>query len=290
MSVASLRQDLRVIFRSPIITEYMTHIKEKLDLLEARLTDLIEVKLSRWLQGKELDGSISSLLVREMYAGSSGDQTDNPLVPNAFTIRANPEDSRVWEDEPVLWDQLSDLISQAGEEAGLRFSSRPQVRFIPDRELPSGEIRIQASISEQPTPETATMNLANAGTEQLLPPDAFIIVDSKTIYPLNRPVINIGRRPDNHLVIDDERVSRLHAQLRAVRGHFVIFDLGSTSGTFVNGVRQNQCPLSPGDVISLGGVTLVYGQDPGFKFAHATGGVEPDSGETQPLTPFRPEQ
>lgn len=286
----SLRQDLRVISPSPIITGYMSHIKEKLDLLEARLADLIEGKLSRWFHSKELDGNISKLVVREMYARSSIDQADNLTVPEAFTILANPEDPRVWEDESMLCDQLSEIILQAGEEAGVRFLSRPQVRFIPDRELPQGEFRIQASVSENSINETATMNLANTEAEDLLPPGAFLIVGSTTIYPLNKPVINLGRRPDNHLVIDDERVSRLHAQLRSVNGRFVIFDLGSSGGTFVNGIRQNQCPLSPGDVISLAGVTLVYGQDPDFKSTPTPLNAEPDSGETQPLTPFYPEK
>jgi len=66
---------------------------------------------------------------------------------------------------------------------------------------------------------------------------------------------------DNHLVIDDPRVSRLHAQLRIVRGQFVIFDLDSTGGTFVNGQRIHQYTLRAGDVISLAGVPLVFGQE-----------------------------
>jgi pSer/pThr/pTyr-binding forkhead associated (FHA) protein len=78
---------------------------------------------------------------------------------------------------------------------------------------------------------------------------------------LNGGVVNIGRRPDNHLVIDDARISRLHAQLRLVRGRYMLFDLESTGGTFINGERIRQHTLRPGDVISLAGVPLVYGQD-----------------------------
>lgn len=81
------------------------------------------------------------------------------------------------------------------------------------------------------------------------------------VYPLIRTVINIGRRPDNDLVIDDARISRVHAQLRALHQHYVVFDLGSSGGTRVNGEPVNQHVLSPGDVISLAGLPLVYGQD-----------------------------
>ena len=46
-----------------------------------------------------------------------------------------------------------------------------------------------------------------------------------------------------------------------VRGRFVVFDLDSTGGTWVNGVRIQQAALTPGDVISLAGLPLIYGQD-----------------------------
>jgi pSer/pThr/pTyr-binding forkhead associated (FHA) protein len=41
----------------------------------------------------------------------------------------------------------------------------------------------------------------------------------------------------------------------------VLFDLNSTGGSFVNGQRTNQSVLYPGDVISLAGVALIFGQD-----------------------------
>ena len=168
----------------------------------------------------------------------------------------------------------------------MHFGAPPQVKFVPDQELPLGRNKVQAHSSLKLMNETMTLSLDRSETGELLPADAFLIVDGTNIFPLNRPVINIGRRDDNHLVIDDERVSRLHSQLRAVKGRYVIFDLGSTGGTFVNGVRQGHCPLYPGDVLSLAGVTLVYGQDPGFKSADTGVQSRSDDGETQPLTPF----
>lgn len=93
------------------------------------------------------------------------------------------------------------------------------------------------------------------------PENAFLIVDGVKVIPLALPVVNIGRRLDNELVIDDPRVSRIHAQLRAIKGHYVVFDLNSTGGTFVNGQRTTQCVLYPGDVVSLAGVPLLFGQN-----------------------------
>ena len=94
-----------------------------------------------------------------------------------------------------------------------------------------------------------------------IPENAFLIIEGLRVHPLREAVVNIGRRLENHVIIDDPRISRQHAQLRAIKGHFVLFDLNSTGGTFVNGQRADQTVLYPEDVISLAGVILVFGQD-----------------------------
>ena len=114
--------------------------------------------------------------------------------------------------------------------------------------------KLEANDPETDLPETP--EAADA-----IPENAFLIIEGLRVYPLREPIVNIGRRLENHVVIDDPRISRHHAQLRALKGHFVLFDLNSTGGTFVNGQRANQTVLYPDDVISLAGVILVFGQD-----------------------------
>lgn len=109
-----------------------------------------------------------------------------------------------------------------------------------------------------------------------IPEDAFVIVDGVKVIPLSQPLIRIGRRLENNLVLDDPRVSRTHAELRAINGRYVLFDLNSTGGTFVNGLKITQSVVYPGDVISLAGVNLVYGQK--------NPPPRPDLKETSPLT------
>jgi pSer/pThr/pTyr-binding forkhead associated (FHA) protein len=94
-----------------------------------------------------------------------------------------------------------------------------------------------------------------------IPPNAVFLMEGGKSYPLDRSVINIGRMLDNDLVIDDPRVSRHHAQLRAVDGHFVLLDTNSTGGIFVNERRVTQTILYPNDSVSLAGVILVFHQD-----------------------------
>jgi len=98
-------------------------------------------------------------------------------------------------------------------------------------------------------------------TNDAIPQNAILIIEGVIVHLLKESVINIGRKLGNHITIDDPRISREHAQLRAINGHFVLFDLNSMGGTFVNGQRTSEIVLYPGDLISLAGVTLIYAQD-----------------------------
>lgn len=90
--------------------------------------------------------------------------------------------------------------------------------------------------------------------------DAFLIINGIDLFPLKLAVTSIGRKIDNELVLNDPRVSRRHAELRCFRGRFVVFDMGSSGGTYVNGHRVNHSVVYDGDVISLAGVQLVFRQ------------------------------
>lgn len=88
---------------------------------------------------------------------------------------------------------------------------------------------------------------------------AFLIVDGNRAVSLERPVTSIGRKSDNHIVVKNQHVSRYHAQIRNVKGSYVLMDLDSTVGTSVNGKKIKQAFLKEGDVISVGGIPLIFG-------------------------------
>ncbi|MCO6005099.1 ATP-binding cassette domain-containing protein [Actinoallomurus purpureus] len=69
-------------------------------------------------------------------------------------------------------------------------------------------------------------------------------------------VVRIGRGPENDMVIADLRVSRQHAELRSAGGTYEIVDLGSRSGTYVNGRRVERAPIGPQDIIGIGPSTF----------------------------------
>jgi ABC-type multidrug transport system ATPase subunit len=69
-------------------------------------------------------------------------------------------------------------------------------------------------------------------------------------------VLRIGRAPENDMVITDLRVSRQHAELRSAGGAYEIIDVGSRSGTYVNGQRVERSPIGPQDIIGIGPSTF----------------------------------
>jgi pSer/pThr/pTyr-binding forkhead associated (FHA) protein len=73
------------------------------------------------------------------------------------------------------------------------------------------------------------------------------------------PVANIGRADYNDLMIPDESVSTTHAKLQRREGVWVLVDLDSTNGTFVDGERvKGETPLSPGVTVRFGDISLVF--------------------------------
>jgi hypothetical protein len=236
---------------------------KKLEKLEAQLRSLIEDHLLKALPGSKLEAQIAQQLAAAMHGSIKTQPDGSALAPNMYIIVAHTSSLTQWRGEPGLLDELLNALIAAGGEAGLRFSSSPTLTTAAEPSMQPGEARVLVSFSAESLAETQGMIPKTSGDidSGTIPGNAFLIIQGTKIFPLKQSVVNIGRRLDNHIVIDDPRVSRNHAQLRAVRGHFMLFDLDSTGGTFVNNERTTQSVLYPGDVISLAGVMLIFGQD-----------------------------
>lgn len=90
-------------------------------------------------------------------------------------------------------------------------------------------------------------------------PYGYLVFKDTQVYALEKDEITIGRGADCDLLINDLRVSRVHARITRSNGNVLLNDLNSTGGTDVNHRPIVQKLLAPGDVITLAGqITLVY--------------------------------
>lgn len=254
----------------------IARMRLKLAQIEARLQSLVEGSAARLFPNRQQSNNLAYRLVEAMRAGLQPGEDGSPIAPNLYTIVLHPEQaSNLLADREGL-DGLRHTLSETASQAGVRFSGPLMLQVEGDLQVGPDELLVLAKNSRENLSDTTDMPREDYQIADLSPesvPDAFLIVDGTQIVQIAQPVVNIGRRDDNQLVIDDPRVSRVHAQLRLVRGRFILFDLDSTGGTFVNGERIRQTTLQPGDVISLSGLPIVFGQD---------GGI---GGETESFTP-----
>jgi hypothetical protein len=235
-------------------------LKEHFVKLEQRLKVLIEGSTARFVSSEMNSHEIANQLRRILQEEHQVLEDGRLLAPNYFLLAASPLYADKLRKEQRLLKELEEELERLAIEAGFTFASPPIIRIVDDEEIPYQQINISGYFAQENT-ATHGMSEEKAIDSCEIPQNAFLIVNGVHIFPLDKAVINIGRHPDNHLVLDDPRVSRQHAQLRAVRGQYMLFDLGSAGGTTVNNQRIRQAILSSGDVISLAGVPLVYGED-----------------------------
>ena len=77
-------------------------------------------------------------------------------------------------------------------------------------------------------------------------------------FLLDTDIVSAGRHPDSDIFLDDVTVSRRHAQFRRSDDGFVVVDVGSLNGTYVNRDRIDEVLLTNGDEVQVGKYRLVY--------------------------------
>ncbi len=77
-------------------------------------------------------------------------------------------------------------------------------------------------------------------------------------FLLDTAEVTAGRHPDSDIFLDDVTVSRRHAVFRRTPDGFVVADVGSLNGTYVNRDRIDEIVLSGGDEVQIGKYRLVY--------------------------------
>ncbi len=119
------------------------------------------------------------------------------------------------------------------------------------------------SATEQGTGDAAAEHDHATDLAQGLAPGTALLVvrrgpNAGSRFLLDSPVTAAGRHPDSNIFLDDVTVSRRHAEFRREGEHFVVRDVGSLNGTYVNRERIDVAELAGGDEVQVGKFRLVF--------------------------------
>jgi hypothetical protein len=254
--------------------------RNRFSQFEERVQALVEGGFARLFAGRLKPREVALRLARAMEDGAALDAHGSLAAPNRYLVRLHPDDhASLVGAFPDLGPSLVEDIVTLARDGGLRLDTEPEVVLVSDPAVALHTMAVQADhviVTRQTTRLLLERDLQREEAPSPSLPPAYLVLDGDRYVLLERSVVNIGRRRDNTIVLDDRRVSRHHCQLRYRFGEFVLYDLASRGGTFVNDARVAECVLRSGDVLSLAGVKLVYVVDEGTTGAHDVPG-----GDTQ---------
>lgn len=233
---------------------------------EALAEQWVEGTFARLFGGQIHPLEVATHVARAMEDACSQAADGTPLAPTHYRIDLHPQDlDALRTRHPAPEEELARYVEDLARQAGMILPTAPRIVLNPLPNLPPHTVRVQAF--QEPAEgedESAThqMNSEVPLPSEPFPGRCFFIIGGKRHVSLTAPTIHIGRALDNDVIIEHPRVSRHHAQLRRRYGRYVIYDLGSSGGTLVNGYPVQECVLRSGDVISLADFEIIYGEEP----------------------------
>ena len=223
---------------------------------------LVEGAFGRWFAGQLHPLEVALQLARAMEDGQVLNLRGERLAPNVYWVYLNPLDyEALREAQPTLPEDLTQSVVELAAQAELVLPQSPIVEVHSAESIPRHRVSVAARYVPPNDISSGHTSEMDTQTSMALDVAAFLIVDGRRTVPLDRSIVTLGRSLDNDVVVNDTRVSRHHAQLRRRAGRYVVYDMGSSGGTQVNGDRVSECLLQPGDVINLAGVQVIYGED-----------------------------
>jgi hypothetical protein len=242
---------------------------------------LIESSLARILHERLRSDEVLRAVVRAIEDARTLGPNGEPIAPNHFWITLSEQDLAPLEyHQPRLADELAESVRQMIVQMSLRMDMPPRVLLQGISDMPPHELRVTARWIPPDLPVTdTTTSQAEAPRSAPLPRRPFLIVDGRRQIALASLLVRIGRSRENDVVVDDRRVSRHHAELRwqGEAQKFLYMDMNSTGGTKLNGYPIQQCTLEAGDILSLGGVEIIYGEEFELQSTRASAPVDPDA-------------
>jgi len=234
---------------------------------EEFVEDLLEGSLTQLMHSPVQPAEIAKRLERAMELGQRA-AVGRILVPNRYAVFLHADDfAALALARAALEREMARYIVDRTRERGFALLTRPRVSMEVHPKVRRGRVQVEAELTgaEEKEEDTSELDwtpaLATPQGEGALLRAYLHFLDAAgrpCQVRLDHPQVNLGRARDSDVILDDSRVSRYHARIIQRYGQFVLQDLGSTHGTFVNGDPVQECVLRSGDRLTLGGLDLYY--------------------------------
>jgi len=182
-------------------------------------------------------------------------------VPNNFRVYLAPATLAGFATfKGGLEEELSAFLGARAREAGYHFVGRVRVLLLADAELRAERLRIESDLVDRRGVVLGEGGQATAAIDVQAapappgPPALALVIGERRVPLVDRREVKVGRALDNQVILEDTTVSRHHARLVPRGDHWMVEDLGSTHGCFVNSHRVTTSLLRPGDRLQLGSV------------------------------------
>jgi hypothetical protein len=223
----------------------MRAARQVLERLEETLRGAVE-SVGRLLPGKLQPLELAAELARAMDR-SRMLSSQETYVANRYRLLLAPADLELF---GGLHEELeAEFARDLREHAEAReyvCGPRLRVKLEADPSLTSGRVRVESEFDREPVP--ARLSVVGG-----LPPHRYEI----------QGTVTLGRSDSCEVQLDEPAISRQHARLEWTYAGYVLHDLGSSNGAFVNGQVVTEALLQNGDLVEMGLVQLQfsYAQD-----------------------------
>jgi predicted component of type VI protein secretion system len=246
--------------------------------LEQRFETLLEGFFARQFKTGVQPVEIAKKLSREMDTHRTI-SVSKVYVPNKYIIHVSVQDNeRLKPFERTLLSELQSYLLEHAAKEGYNLVERPRLELKSTDDLILGQLRVESSLTSPCADNAENIDKVKSAEKSM---DAFQNIDKtlvktpsqtnrrqvylvridpsgETVIPVVGEYISIGRSEENTVIIEDPNVSRQHALVEKKDGRFIIRDLESTNGTFVDGCRVEKHALHNGDTITIGTTKLQF--------------------------------
>jgi hypothetical protein len=237
--------------------------EEHIARFEANIERLVESAFANFFGKKVRAQDIALQLARAMEDNVRSGDDNRLLAPDHYIIRLHPQiHTYLVHSQPTLQYKLGQHIVMLATQIGYALPNAPMIELVGDPEIEKNALTVSATHTDRPENSTIGMRPVTVPVPDMNAPlSAYLLINTDRSARLEQDIVNIGRYRDNDIVLDDPYVSRHHLQLRRRFGAYLLFDVHSQGGTYVNGIRIKEHQLRSGDVILVGKSQLVYMED-----------------------------